>query len=825
MVSYGGNAGTSHQKVADINPKFELKANGTISSIIEGISGGVGLNIKDKDNNTRMSLNNNTGIKIYSGLDLVAYSDSGSTQKALLDGATGDLTLSGDVTANSFTGSLSGNASTATEATNVTVSANDTTNETAYLTFVDGATGTQGIETDSGLTYNPSTGKLTTDALSSDTISEKTADSGVTIDSVKLKDGSVQLGTSGDNTISNSAGNTAITLPNASTDVQLAGGLKLDGNIIKSSTGDTVMTLSGSNVTISGNLSVDGSTDTVSSTNKTMTDVLIKLGNGATEAPSKDIGLVFTRGDGSSTNIANKAMIWDESEDVFAFIGADNEDASTTGNVTINSYADIQSKSIKLGDGTNTTTLNAASSGGALSLTLPSGNGTNGQYLETDGSGNLSWSTVSSGINDYITEGNTKVETVDNGSNGHIKFETEGVERMRIINDGKVGLGTSTPTSELEVAGTVKATAFNGNLTGNVIGNVTGGVTGNVVGNLTGNVTGNVVGDLTGDVTGNLVGNVTGNVSGSSGSCTGNAATATEATNVTVSANNSTNETTYLTFVDGATGTQGIETDTGLTYNPSTGTIVSEIVSTDTINEKTSENGVKIDGVLLKDNSVRVGSGTNNTTLSSSNSGGALNIVLPSGSGSNGQYLKTDGSGNLSWGTVSAGSADSITEGNTTVEAIDSGSDGHIKFSTEGSERMRVIADGKIGISTVTPSTELEINGTTTSKRFRQKFIVTVVSGKYLIDGVQNPILTLQRGYEYVFDVSDSSTANHPFYITTSSTGGGDAVTNKYENQNNTQVVFGNGNKSNTTDKTVIVKVPNNAPGSLYYQCSSFWNG
>ena len=97
-------------------------------------------------------------------------------------------------------------------------------------------------------------------------------------------------------------------------------------------------------------------------------------------------------------------------------------------------------------------------------------------------------------------------------------------------------------------------------------------------------------------------------------------------------------------------------------------------------------------------------------------SGGALNIVLPSGSGSNGQYLKTDGSGNLSWGTVSAGSADSITEGNTTVEAINSGGDGHIKFSTEGSERMRVIADGKIGISTVTPSTELEINGTTTSK-------------------------------------------------------------------------------------------------------------
>ena len=48
-----------------------------------------------------------------------------------------------------------------------------------------------------------------------------------------------------------------------------------------------------------------------------------------------------------------------------------------------------------------------------------------------------------------------------------------------------------------------------------------------------------------------------------------------EATSVTASANNSTNETVYPTFVDGATGAQGIETDTGLTYNPSTGVLTS----------------------------------------------------------------------------------------------------------------------------------------------------------------------------------------------------------------------------------------------------------
>tara|TARA_R110002020_G_scaffold121104_1_gene275529 strand:+ start:1250 stop:2794 length:1545 start_codon:yes stop_codon:yes gene_type:complete len=43
------------------------------------------------------------------------------------------------------------------------------------------------------------------------------------------------------------------------------------------------------------------------------------------------------------------------------------------------------------------------------------------------------------------------------------------------------------------------------------------------------------------------------------------------ATTVAVTANNSTDETTYPVFVDGATGAQGIESDTGFTYNPSTG--------------------------------------------------------------------------------------------------------------------------------------------------------------------------------------------------------------------------------------------------------------
>ena len=86
-----------------------------------------------------------------------------------------NVSVAGVVTATTFVGALTGNvsgnattASTAEEATNVTVTANNSTNETVYPVFVDGATGTQGAETDTGLTYNPSTGLLTALKFSGD---------------------------------------------------------------------------------------------------------------------------------------------------------------------------------------------------------------------------------------------------------------------------------------------------------------------------------------------------------------------------------------------------------------------------------------------------------------------------------------------------------------------------------------------------------------------------------------------------------------------------------------------------------------------------------
>jgi len=76
----------------------------------------------------------------------------------------------------------------------------------------------------------------------------------------------------------------------------------------------------------------------------------------------------------------------------------------------------------------------------------------------------------------------------------------------------------------------------------------------------------------------------------------------------------------------------------------------------------------------------------------------------------------------------------------------------------------------------------------------------------YVINGSNNPALTLWRGATYVFNVN---APGHPFYIKTvpNSTGTGNAYTSG---------VTGNG----VTVGTLTFAVPTNAPNPLYYHCS-----
>ena len=86
---------------------------------------------------------------------------------------------------------------TAALATQITVTANNSTNETVYPTFVAGSTGGQGTEIDTALNYNPATGLLTSDAFSGSgaSLTALNADniSSGTLASARIEDNAVTL--------------------------------------------------------------------------------------------------------------------------------------------------------------------------------------------------------------------------------------------------------------------------------------------------------------------------------------------------------------------------------------------------------------------------------------------------------------------------------------------------------------------------------------------------------------------------------------------------------------------------------------------------------
>ena len=114
----------------------------------------------------------------------------------------------------------------------------------------------------------------------------------------------------------------------------------------------------GSDFTVTGNLTVSGTTTSVSTTNTRVEDAIIALSAEATGSASVDSGLLINRGDDD-----NYALIWDESADQFVAANVGSEDGDTAGNVTISSYANFQAGTITysaLNDGSNAVTSTAA---------------------------------------------------------------------------------------------------------------------------------------------------------------------------------------------------------------------------------------------------------------------------------------------------------------------------------------------------------------------------------------------------------------------------------------------------------------------------------
>jgi len=203
------------------------------------------------------------------------------------------------------------------------------------------------------------------------------------------------------------------------------------------------------NLTVTGDFTVNGTTTTVDTTNLTVTDPLVKYGQGGT-GTSVDQGFIVTRGDGSSSNTANRGFIWDESEDEFATIAANTEAGTTAGNVTINDYAPLHVGAITADD-------NSTFSGEIAAASLDiSGN------IDVDGTTNLDVVDIDGAVSiDAATTVGTdnKIQFRDTGL--YINSSADG--QLDIVADTEVQIAATTVdlNGALDVSGT-------STLTGNV---------------------------------------------------------------------------------------------------------------------------------------------------------------------------------------------------------------------------------------------------------------------------------------------------------------------------------------------------------------------
>ena len=210
---------------------------------------------------------------------------------------------------------------------------------------------------DGSLAYNSSTGVITyTGPSASEVRAHFSASTGISI-----SNGAIST------TITQYADSDVESYLSGGTGVTFSSGAISIGQAVATSSDVTFADIAATgNVTITGNLDVNGTTTTLDTTNSTITDRLIELGNGTTGTPANDMGLVFERG--SSDNVF---IGWDESADAIA-VGTGSFTGASTGNLSF-----------------TRANLNAATfDGSALSVTgnITVGGTVDGRDVATDGS-------------------------------------------------------------------------------------------------------------------------------------------------------------------------------------------------------------------------------------------------------------------------------------------------------------------------------------------------------------------------------------------------------------------------------------------------------
>ena len=245
----------------------------------------------------------------------------------------------------------------------------------------------------------------------------------------------------------------------------------IDGTAIganSASTGAfTTLTASG-NATITGDLTVNGSTTTIDSTTLTIEDPMITLAknNSGGDANTFDQGLFFNRG-----SLDNVSFIWDETADEFAFAVTSGEDGTTAGNVTIDSYAALHAGVATFTD-TETATVSAAD--GTLSMTIADSTGnitTTADIITSDiQTGTVKANDGTAAITVADTTGAVKITTafevdgagfIFNESSASVDFRVESNGHAHALfvdgSEDHVGIKTATPAYDLDISGSTDA--------------------------------------------------------------------------------------------------------------------------------------------------------------------------------------------------------------------------------------------------------------------------------------------------------------------------------------------------------------------------------
>ncbi len=254
------------------------------------------------------------------------------------------------------------------------------------------------------------------------------------------------------------------TLPNVNSiqgqTISLSGSLTVESASILNQDLTTDANVNFNDLTLTGNLTVQGTTTTLDTTTLLVEDKNIELGNVTTPTDiTADGGGITLLG------TTNKTIIWDNATDSWTFnqdIDLLTNNLVTTGSIGIGII--IPSVPLDVVGDINTSTDYNISGTQVLSATTLGSSVVNSSLTNLGTLSNLTMSGTSTlqfnqggrirftgGSGNNFIEGNV-------GNSGRLGFFTENIERLTIILGGNIGIGKILPTQKLDVVGNIAVT-------------------------------------------------------------------------------------------------------------------------------------------------------------------------------------------------------------------------------------------------------------------------------------------------------------------------------------------------------------------------------